>query len=51
MLNGLGKNAVLDGMRAALQAAVKVPGLVKVTAVNFDGKLGKHKLHLKALLD
>jgi formylmethanofuran--tetrahydromethanopterin N-formyltransferase len=51
VLNGLSKNAVQDGMRAALQAAVKVSGLIRVTAVNFEGKLGKHKLHLKALLD
>ncbi len=51
VLNGISKNAVQDGMRAALQAAVKVPGLIRVTAVNFEGKLGKHKLHLKALLD
>ncbi len=51
VMNGLSKNAVQDGMRAALQAAVEVPDLVKVSAVNFEGKLGKHKLHLKSLLD
>ena len=51
VMNGLSKNAVQDGMRAALQAAVEVPELVKVSAVNFEGKLGKHKLHLKSLLD
>lgn len=51
VLNGLSKNAVQDGMRAALHAAVQVPGLVRVTAANFGGKLGQHKLHLKGLLD
>jgi formylmethanofuran--tetrahydromethanopterin N-formyltransferase len=51
VMNGLSKNAVQDGMRAALHAAVEVPGMVKVTAANFDGKLGQHKFHLKALLD
>jgi formylmethanofuran--tetrahydromethanopterin N-formyltransferase len=51
VMNGLSKNAVQDGMRAALHAAVKVPGMVKVTAANFEGKLGKHKFHLKAILD
>lgn len=50
VMNGLSKNTVQDGMRAALHAAVKVPGMVKVTAANFEGKLGQHKFHLKALL-
>lgn len=51
VLNGLSKNAVQDGMRAALHAAVQVPDLVRVTAANFEGKLGQHKLHLKAIID
>ncbi|MFX0168140.1 MAG: formylmethanofuran--tetrahydromethanopterin N-formyltransferase [Candidatus Hodarchaeota archaeon] len=51
VLNGLSKNIVQDGMRAALHAAVQVPGLIKVTAANFGGKLGQHKFHLKALID
>jgi formylmethanofuran--tetrahydromethanopterin N-formyltransferase len=51
VMNGLSKNTVQDGMRAALQAAVQVPGMVKVTAANFEGKLGQHKFHLKALLN
>jgi formylmethanofuran--tetrahydromethanopterin N-formyltransferase len=51
VINGLSKNAIQDGMRAALQAAVQVPDLVRVTAANFEGKLGQHKLHLKAIID
>lgn len=51
VLNGMSKNAVQDGMRAALHAAAKVPGLVCVTAANFGGKLGQHKLHLKSIID
>lgn len=51
VLNGMSKNAVQDGMRAALHAAAKVPGLVRVTAANFGGKLGQHKLHLKSIID
>ncbi len=50
VLNGLSKKTVLDGMRAALQAAVQIPGLMHISAVNFDGKLGKHKLYLKSLI-
>jgi formylmethanofuran--tetrahydromethanopterin N-formyltransferase len=51
VLNALSRQAVDAGMRAALHAATKVPGLVKVTAANFGGKLGQHKFHLKALID
>ncbi|MFW9830894.1 MAG: formylmethanofuran--tetrahydromethanopterin N-formyltransferase, partial [Candidatus Thorarchaeota archaeon] len=51
VLNGLSKNTVRDGMRAALQAAVQVPGIIRITAANFDGKLGQHKLHLKSMVD
>ncbi len=51
VLNGLSKNAVQDGMRAALHAAVQAPDLVRVTAANFGGKLGQHKFHLKAIID
>lgn len=51
VLNGLSRQAIDAGMRATLHAATKVPGLVKVTAANFGGKLGKHKFHLKALID
>ncbi|MFX1562519.1 MAG: formylmethanofuran--tetrahydromethanopterin N-formyltransferase [Promethearchaeota archaeon] len=51
VLNGLNRQAIDAGMRAALQAATKIPGLVKITAANFGGKLGQHKFHLKALID
>jgi formylmethanofuran--tetrahydromethanopterin N-formyltransferase len=51
VLNGLSRDAVNAGMRAALHAAAQVPGMVKMTAANFGGKLGQHKLHLKALVD
>jgi formylmethanofuran--tetrahydromethanopterin N-formyltransferase len=51
VMNGLSRQNVDAGMRAALQAAVQVQGLVKVTAANFEGKLGQHKFHLKALVD
>jgi formylmethanofuran--tetrahydromethanopterin N-formyltransferase len=50
VLNGLNRQAVDAGMRAALHAATKVPGLAKITAANFGGKLGQHKFHLKALI-
>ncbi len=37
-------------MRAGIKAAVKVPGVVKITAGNFGGNLGKYHLELKDVL-
>jgi len=51
VLNGISRQAVQEGMKAALHAATAVPGLIKVTAANFGGKLGQHKIYLKELLD
>jgi hypothetical protein len=37
-------------MRRGLEAAVGVPGVLRITAGNYGGKLGKHHFHLKHLL-
>ena len=50
VLDGLSLVAVADAMRAALDAACRVPGLKRVTAGNYGGKLGPHHLHLRDLL-
>jgi formylmethanofuran--tetrahydromethanopterin N-formyltransferase len=50
VINGLSEEAVREAMRAGIKAAVKVPGVVKITAGNFDGKLGKYQLRLKDVL-
>ena len=34
----------------AIKAIKDMPGLNKITAVNFEGKLGKYLLHLKDAL-
>jgi len=47
ILNGLDFDSVKRGMAAGIQAAVEVEGVKKITAVNFGGRLGKHKIHLK----
>jgi formylmethanofuran--tetrahydromethanopterin N-formyltransferase len=44
------EDAVKAAMRVGIHAAVKVPGLVKITAGNFEGKLGKYQLQLKDVL-
>ena len=37
-------------MKTGIKAAANSPGVVKITAGNFDGKLGKYQIHLKDLL-
>nr|AAU83603.1 formylmethanofuran-tetrahydromethanopterin formyltransferase [uncultured archaeon GZfos32E4] len=50
VINGLTEDAVKEAMRAGIKAAVKVPGVVKITAGNFGGKLGKYQFKLKDVL-
>ncbi len=50
VINGVSEEAVSEAMRAGIKAAVKVPGVVKITAGNFGGKLGKYQLRLKDVL-
>ena len=40
-----------EGMRAAMEAAVKVSGLLQIGAMNFGGSFGRHQYHLQQLLD
>jgi formylmethanofuran--tetrahydromethanopterin N-formyltransferase len=37
-------------MRAGLHAGATPPGVLKITAGNYGGKLGKHHVHLRDLL-
>jgi formylmethanofuran--tetrahydromethanopterin N-formyltransferase len=37
-------------MRIGIKAAVKVPDVVKISAGNFEGKLGKYQFQLKDVL-
>jgi formylmethanofuran--tetrahydromethanopterin N-formyltransferase len=50
VINGVSEDAVKDAMRTGIKAAVKVPDLVKITAGNFEGKLGKYQFWLKDVL-
>jgi formylmethanofuran--tetrahydromethanopterin N-formyltransferase len=51
VINGLNEEAVKHAMHAGIKAAVKVPGVVKITAGNFGGKLGKYQFRLKEILE
>lgn len=50
VINGLSVESVSEAMSAGIKAAVKVPGVVKITAGNFGGKLGKYQIRLYDVL-
>jgi len=49
VINGLSIEAVKNAMKAGILAAVKVPGVIKITSGNYGGKLGKHAIYLEEL--
>lgn len=50
VINGVSEEAVKNAMRIGIKAAVKVPDMVKISAGNFEGKLGKYQFQLKDVL-
>jgi len=50
VINGTSMDAVKKAMKAGIQAAANVKGIVNISAGNYGGKLGKHKIYLKELL-
>jgi formylmethanofuran--tetrahydromethanopterin N-formyltransferase len=51
VIDGLSQEAVRAAMRAGLHAACKTPGVLRVTAGNYGGKLGPFHFYLRELLD
>ena len=49
IINGLSMNDVKHAMKIAMREAVKVKGVLKISAGNFGGKLGKYKIELNEL--
>ncbi len=49
VINGLSEEVVAEAIRRCILAATKIPGVVKITAGNYGGKLGKHRIYLKDL--
>jgi formylmethanofuran--tetrahydromethanopterin N-formyltransferase len=49
VINGTSMEAVKKAMKAGIQSATKVDGVVRISAGNYGGKLGKHKIYLKEL--
>ena len=51
VIDGLTKDAVLLAMGLAIKAAASVPGVIKIDAGNYGGKLGPYLLYLKEALE
>ncbi|NHJ84079.1 MAG: formylmethanofuran--tetrahydromethanopterin N-formyltransferase [Asgard group archaeon] len=49
VINGLTMHDVKEAMKLAMREAVKVKGVLKISAGNFGGALGKYKIHLHEL--
>lgn len=50
VINGITMDSVKEAMRASVEAAVEVDGVIRISAGNYGGKLGKYKIPLKELL-
>lgn len=51
ILNGSDLSALQQATKAAIHAASKTPGLMRITAGNYGGRLGKSFIHLHELID
>jgi len=51
VINGLNLEVVKQAMAEGIKAAVKVPGIVKISAGNYGGRLGPYKAYLKDVLE
>lgn len=50
VINGASLGAVKKAMKAGIEEASKVEGVVRISAGNYGGKLGKYKIYLRELL-
>jgi len=50
VINGVSLDAVKEAMKAGIHAVRGMRGIVKISAGNYGGKLGKHKIYLRELL-
>jgi len=49
VVNGVSMHAVKEAMKVGIEACLTVDGVVMVSAGNYGGKLGEHKIHLREL--
>jgi formylmethanofuran--tetrahydromethanopterin N-formyltransferase len=49
VINGISMQAVKEAMKAGIEAASNVDGVARISAGNYDGKLGEFKIYLREL--
>jgi formylmethanofuran--tetrahydromethanopterin N-formyltransferase len=49
VINGVSLEAVNEAMKAGIRSASNVEGVVRISAGNYGGKLGKHRIYLREL--
>jgi len=49
VINGVSLKAVKDAMKAGIEAALTVEGVMKISAGDYGGKLGDYKIYLREL--
>jgi len=49
VINGVSMQAVKEAMKAGIEAALSVDGVVRISAGNYAGKLGNYKIYLREL--
>jgi formylmethanofuran--tetrahydromethanopterin N-formyltransferase len=49
VINGVSLNAVKEAMQTGIEAARRVEGVVRISAGNYGGKLGKYRISLREL--
>ncbi len=50
VIDGLRLDSIKQAMAAGIKAAVKVPGVLRISAGNYGGKLGQYRADLKEIL-
>ncbi len=51
VINGISIDSVKEAMRVAIESVQDLKGVVKISAGNYGGKLGSHKIFLKELVE
>lgn len=49
VINGTSIDSVKEAMKVGIESVQKIKGVIKISAGNYDGKLGKHKIDLREL--
>ncbi|ADB57231.1 formylmethanofuran--tetrahydromethanopterin N-formyltransferase [Archaeoglobus profundus] len=50
VINGVSLEAVKEAMKVCIEVGMNVDGVVKISAGNYGGKLGKYKIYLRELI-